>query len=295
MTFLSDGVRCAAWHLRGQGAGFRTERGRPCVVMAHGFGGTRDTGLLDYAEGFAAAGLDVLLFDYRGFGASGGSLRQHVSARMQRADYDAAIAAARALDGVDPERIVLWGTSYSGGHVIPVAADDGRVAAVVAMTPATDGLAALIALVRHAGLRGLLPLVGHGLRDAVGALVGRKPHHLPVVGRPGTIAVMTSSGAFEGYTALAGPTWRNEVCARVALAVALNRPVRAAGRLRAPMLVQVGDLDAVAPASAAERAAANVRGESELLRYPVGHFDVYTGPWQKQLLEDQIGFLERHL
>jgi pimeloyl-ACP methyl ester carboxylesterase len=163
------------------------------------------------------------------------------------------------------------------------------------MTPATDGLAALIALVRHAGLRGLLPLVGHGLRDAVGALVGRKPHHLPVVGLPGTIAVMTSSGAFEGYTALAGPTWRNEVCARVALAVALNRPVRAAGRLRAPMLVQVGDLDAVAPASAAERAAANVRGESELLRYPVGHFDVYTGPWQKQLLEDQIGFLERHL
>src|SRR5690349_12663817 len=46
------------------------------------------------------------------------------------------IAAARKMSRVDPERIVLWGTSYSGGHVVTVAARDGRVAAAISMTPA---------------------------------------------------------------------------------------------------------------------------------------------------------------
>src|SRR5690349_11095765 len=149
LTFLSNGTPCAAWHLTGSGDAFATESGRPCVVMAHGFGGTRDTGLLDYAEGFAAAGLDVLLFDYRGFGDSDGTPRQRVSYRRQRADYRAAVRAARALPGVDPARIVLWGTSYSGGHVLPVAVSDARIAAIISMTPAVDGRAALLAILRR--------------------------------------------------------------------------------------------------------------------------------------------------
>jgi pimeloyl-ACP methyl ester carboxylesterase len=295
LTFLSNGVTCAAWHLPGAGDAFAGEHGRPCVVMAHGFGGTRDTGLLGYAEGLAAAGLDVLLFDYRGFGDSAGSPRQHVSFRRQRADYAAAIAAARRLDGVDPARIVLWGTSYSGGHVVPVAVADGRIAAIVSMTPATDGLAALLAMIRHGGLRRVAPLVAHGLRDAVGALLGRPAHHLPLVGAPGSTAVMTSPGALDGYTALAGPTWRNEVCARVALEVAFNRPVRWASRLRMPLLVQVGDHDSVAPPAAARRAAARAGRFGEVRRYPVDHFDVYDGPAQQQALADQVAFLGRHL
>ena len=240
--------------------------------MAHGFGGTKDTGLLAYAEGFAAAGLDVLVFDYRGFGASEGTPRQNVSFRRQRADYHAAIAAARRLDGVDPDRIVLWGTSYSGGHVVPVAVTDGRIAAVVSMTPAMDGLAALLAMFKHGGVRRLAPLVGHGLRDVLGALLGRPRHHLPVVGVPGSTAVMTTPGALEDYTALAGPTWRNEACARVVLEVAFNRPIRFAPRLRAPMLVQIGGprLGRAARRSAAHRSPGrDVRRVAQLPRRPL--------------------------
>lgn len=295
VSFFSNDVACAAWHLAGAGAAFATEQGRPCVVMAHGFGGTRDTGLLGFAEGFAAAGLDVLLFDYRGFGDSEGTPRQLVSYRRQRADYVAAIAAARRLPGVDPERVVLWGTSYSGGHVLPVAVADGRIAAVVSMTPAMDGLTALLALYRHGGIRRLAPLVVHGLRDACRALSGRPPHHIPVVGRPGTTAVLASPGALEGYTALAGPTWRNEVCARVALEVAFNRPIRHASRLRAPLLVQVGEHDSVVPPASAVRAAARAGGHAELTEHPVDHFDVYDGPAQLRALAGQVDFLRRHV
>ena len=294
-TFTSNGVTCAAWRFLGTGDAFAGPNGRPCVVMAHGFGGTRDTGLQAYAEGFAAAGLDVLLFDYRGFGDSDGGPRQLVSFRRQRADYRAAIAAARQLDGVDPDRIILWGTSYSGGHVLPVAVGDGRIAAALSLTPAMDGLAAMLAILKHGGPRRIAVLVRHGLKDLVRSLTGRAPHHLPVVGEPGSLGMLTAPGALAGYQALAGPTWRNQVCARAALEVAFNRPTRFAGRVRFPLLVQIGSNDAIAPPAAAHRAAERAGRHASVQTYPVDHFDVYEGAWQQQALADQLTFLGRHL
>lgn len=289
ITFTSHGYRCAAWHLAAPDA----PEGRPCVVMAHGFGGTRDTGLLGYAEAFAAAGLDVLLFDYRGFGDSEGAVRQDVSVRSQRQDYHAAVAAARLLPGVDPDRIVLWGTSYSGGHALVVAAQDRRIAAVVSMTPAMDGVATLRHLMRVAGLGQLARAAGHGAVDAVRALAGLAPHHVPIVGPPGSAAMITAPGAEAAYASAAGPTWRNEVCARTALTVGLNRPIVHARRLPCPILIQVGTVDRVAPPDAARRTAEKAGARAQLREYPIDHFDVYGGPWQEQALADQLDFLAR--
>ena len=101
-----------------------TQGDAPCVVMAHGFSGTRDDGLPGYAEAFRDAGFVVVLFDYRHFGASTGEPRQLLDIARQLDDYRAVIEWARGLDGIDPDRIVLWGTSYSGGHVLTLAAAD---------------------------------------------------------------------------------------------------------------------------------------------------------------------------
>jgi len=161
-AFSSDGVRCAAWRLTARSDALTGERGRPCVVMGHGFGATRDSGLLPFAHRFAEAGSDVLSCDYRGYGASEGAPRQNVAHRRHRQDYHAAIAHARGLDGVDRERIVVWGSSYSGGHVIPVAAEDGQVAAVISQGAAMDGFVALLDIGRYAGIRQLLKLTAHG-------------------------------------------------------------------------------------------------------------------------------------
>ena len=75
VTFRSGGVPCSAWHFRG-GEGLAGAGGRPVLVMGHGFGGTKDAGLQPFAERISAAGIDVLAFDYRGFGASSGEPRQ---------------------------------------------------------------------------------------------------------------------------------------------------------------------------------------------------------------------------
>src|SRR3954453_18653918 len=83
----------------------------PCVVMAHGFSATRDDGLPAFAERFAAAGLVVVVFDYRHFGRSTGEPRQLLDIGRQVDDYRAALRFARALPGVDTARIALWGTS----------------------------------------------------------------------------------------------------------------------------------------------------------------------------------------
>lgn len=293
--FESVGMRCAAWHFEGETDAFADERGRPCVVMAHGLGGTRDSGLRPFAERFAAAGLDVLLFDYRHFGDSEGEPRQLVSVKRQHADYHAAIAFARGLDGVDPDRIVVWGTSYAGGHAIVVAADDGRVAAAVSQVPATDGLAALANLARYAGVGLLARATAHGLRDAAGALLGRPPHTIPLVGPPGSLAAMTSEDAEPGYKAVVGPTWRNEMCARALLEVGLNRPISRAADVPCPLLIQIADRDAVAPPEAAQKAAWTATGRAEVRRYPIGHFDVYTGDGFERCAADQLHFLGRHL
>jgi pimeloyl-ACP methyl ester carboxylesterase len=265
------------------------------VVLAHGFAGTVDSGLMPYAEGFAAAGMDALAFDYRHFGASAGEPRQLVSIRRQLEDYAAAIAFARTLDGVDPQRIVVWGSSYSGGHVVAVAVADARAAAAIAQTPAMDGVATLANVARYAGPGLLARLVLAGLRDLAGSLLGRPPLMVAVVGPPGSLGAMTSADAEPGYRTIAGPSWRNEVAARFALGAGSYRPGLQADRLPCPILVQIADHDAVAPVKAAQEAAWRATGRAEVRNYPIGHFDVYTGAPFERALADQVHFLRRHL
>src|SRR5262249_31579302 len=150
--------------------------------------GTRDDALPAYAESFQDAGFVVALFDYRHFGASTGEPRQLLDVRRQIEDYRTVVDWARQLDRVDPERIVLWGTSFSGGHVLTVAARDPRIAAVIAQAPFVDALPTL-ALIPPKNLA-LLTLTG--LRDKAGAARHHPPHLLPAVGDPGTLAAMTA-------------------------------------------------------------------------------------------------------
>jgi dienelactone hydrolase len=294
VAFGSHGGTCQAWRYAPDEVAISPAVARPCVVMAHGLGGTRDASLAPYAERFAAAGMHVLLFDYRHFGASDGEPRQLVSVRRQLQDYSAAVEFARALAGVDPERVAVWGTSFAGGHALVTAARQPGVAAAICQCPMMDGLAAVRRILQYAGPGQLLRLTGHGLRDAVLAPFGRV-HYVPTVGPPGSLAVMSSPDADAGYRALGPPDFRCEIAARIALTVGLYRPVRYADRVRCPVLVQICEQDSVAPAAAAEAVVRRLGERGEAQRYPIGHFEPYTGAWFERSVGDQVEFLRRHL
>jgi fermentation-respiration switch protein FrsA (DUF1100 family) len=291
VTLSSGGLDCAAWLYRPVAEGSRGGRA-PLVVMAHGFSATRELRLDAYAERFSAAGLGVLLFDYRHFGASAGEPRQLLDIRKQHADYHAAIAYARGLDWVDPERVAVFGSSFSGGHAVAVAAADPRIAASVSQCPFMDGLASLPTL----GAMNMARATVAGLRDQLGALAGRAPHYIPAVGPPGSFAVMTTPDSEPGFTALVPTqtTWENRVAARIALRVGTYRPGLSAARLRNPALFCVCDGDSLAPAARTLKLAAKAP-HGEIKRYPVGHFDIYVGEPFEQAVSDQTEFLVRHL
>jgi len=295
IDFKSKGVTCRAWFYPAQGDALSSSAGVPCVVMAHGFGGTRDAGLEPYAEKFAAAGLAVLLFDYRHFGASDGEPRQLLSVRRQLADWAAAIRVARAQQSVDGARIALWGSSFSGGHVIAAGAADGKVAAITSQGPMMDGLAAVHNVARYAGILQLLKLAWAGLIDTIGNLAGADPYYIPIVGRPGTLAAMASEDAYDGFHAIAPADWRNEVTARTALALSLYRPGRRANRLPCPTLIQICDHDSVAPVYAAEAAALHAGPRATERHYHIGHFDIYRDAGFRQSSADQLAFFSEHL
>jgi fermentation-respiration switch protein FrsA (DUF1100 family) len=262
--------------------------------MAHGFGATRDASLEPYAARFAAASMAALVFDYRHFGASGGEPRQLVSVRRQLQDYAAAIAFARTLDGIDASRVAVWGTSFAGGHALVTAARVPGLAAAVCQCPMMDGLAAVRHIAGYAGVGQLLRLTAHGLLDIVLAPFGGT-HYIPIVGRPGELAMMSSPDAYEGYRALTPPGFRFDVAARIALGAALYRPVAEAAHARCPVLVQICTRDSVAPGPAAEEAVRRLDARGEVRRYDIGHFEPYFGVPFERSVADQVEFLTRHL
>lgn len=287
IAFPSGDGQCVAWLYPGA-----PDAGTvPCVVMAHGFGACKEGRLDAFAERFVAAGMAALVFDYRHFGCSSGEPAQLVDIGRQHEDWQAAVAHARRLDGVDPDRIALWGSSFSGGHVVWVAARDPRIAAAVSQVPYASGPATLV----RTGPGRLARLVLAGLRDQVGGLLGH-PHYVPIVGPEGSLAAMTADDADRAYPALypEGFEFRNEVPARVGLRLGTYSPGREARRVRCPLLVLVGERDTITPPGPARRMAERApRGE--LASFFGAHFEVYRGErfeWAAGLATD---FLRRSL
>lgn len=287
VTFTSQGIRCAAWlYIPSGSAPF------PCVILAHGLGGTRELRLDAYATRFAQAGLAALVFDYRYSGASEGEPRGLNDISAQLEDWASAIAYARAHKELDARRIALWGTSLSGGHVIVVAARDRGLTAVVSQNPFTDGLTNL----SSARPLEMLRLMGIAIRDQFQGWLGQPPISVKVSGQPGDIAVFTSPD-FETdrqHLVPEGVQWKNQISARVLLRLPLYRPITYAPRVQCPLLLCIGDRDkADSPHAAIKTAHAAPQGE--VRRYDCDHYDFYEGEIFQQTVADQSAFLAQHL
>jgi fermentation-respiration switch protein FrsA (DUF1100 family) len=290
VRFRSGDTECAAWHYPGSNGA--------CVIMAGGFAVPKEPATDLFATRFHEAGFTVLAFDYRRVGESGGEPRLVLPMGAQVADWLAAIEFAESLPGVDQAKLAAWGFSASGGHVFRVAARSPTLAAAIAQTPNADGPAGARKASSYQRPGAMLRFTGRALLDLLGGLVGRAPLLVPLVGQPGTVAMLTTPDGLDGDRALdpdgRHSDWQRVVAARSTLGLICYRPGRDAARVRCPLLVLVCDQDQTAPAEDAVRAARRAP-RAELVRLPTGgHYEPFLGGHERAV-EAELSFLRRHL
>lgn len=274
IEFDAEGVTLRGWFH----AADANTLAAPTVVLAHGFSAVKEMYLDEYAAVFAAAGLNALVFDNRNFGASDGTPRQEIDPWAQMRDYRHAITFATTLPEVDASRIGIWGSSYSGGHVLVVAAIDRRVKAVVSQVPMVSGHANLRALVRADFLAGFRELFDE---DRVARFHGKAPAMVPAVAEdplaPSALPTADSWQWFTSTAAARAPSWRNEVTLRSVEMFAEYEPITYLPYISpTPLLMLPAEGDHLTPADLAIDAYERARQPKKLTILPGGHFDAYV-------------------
>ena len=246
-----------------------------------------------YAIRYQEAGFALLAFDYRHFGESEGEPRQLILIPYQLEDYTAAIKYARGLKEIDPARIVLWGTSASGGYGMVIAAKDKNIACVCAQCLGLDPHASGEMFLKRLGIKHILLLFVHGQRDMMRFRLGLSLHKIPIVRKPGSIAFFTISDAYDSYSKLASENFINEICARVILRSHGFKPVEHLRNVQCPTPIQICDHDSLAPIST--EIAKELEKYAEVKHYPIGHFDIYTGDNFEKSVSGQLDFFKKQL
>jgi fermentation-respiration switch protein FrsA (DUF1100 family) len=226
---------------------------------------------------FSSNGFNALVFDNRNFGESDGTPRQEIDPWAQVRDYRHAITYATTLAETDPRRIGVWGSSYSGGHVLVVAAIDRRVKAVVSQVPMVSGYDNLRALVRADFLDGLRQGFD---ADRTARFRGDPPAMIPVVAEdplaPSALPTPDSWQWFIEASKNRAPTWRNEVTLRSVEMLGEYNPIDYIAQISpTPLLLLPGENDVLTPTHLAIGAYEKAREPKKLKLLPGGHFDAY--------------------
>jgi len=135
VSFKSGGLKLAGDFYKPEGKG-----PFPVAVMAGGWCYVKELAQPLYAQEFVRNGMAALVFDYANMGESEGQPRQHINPWQQIENYRDAISYVETRDDVDANRIGVWGISYSGGHVLILAATDPRVRCAVSNVAVVNGL-----------------------------------------------------------------------------------------------------------------------------------------------------------
>ncbi len=275
ITFMSAGKKLVGWLYLPDG--MKKDEKRPTIVMAHGWTALKEMYLDDYAAKFANGGFVVVVFDYRNFGGSEGEPRHHIDPYMQHEDYKNAITWATLQPMVDANRIGIWGSSYSGGHVIHLAAHDRRVKCAVAQVPLVNGVENFRRLVRADAFPGLHAWLA---ADRAEQYTTGKVNYLPVVAEQGQPSALPTADSYEWFIDVwkkRAPAWENRQTVR-SLELALEYNPGASIHLISPtpFMMIVAKNDVLTPTDLAIEAFGHARAPKQLVILPGGHFDAYV-------------------
>jgi pimeloyl-ACP methyl ester carboxylesterase len=289
-TFKSEGTQIVGYHWSPSDVSTPA----PVVIIAHGLGGLQTSRLQPYAERFSAAGYHAITFDYRYWGQSAGYPRNIIDVKSQQEDYTAAAAYVGNLTGVDASRVVLWGTSLSGGHVLELGARLPTLAAVIAQVPHVNGLAT-VGQLPPASLPGL---INAGLQDSARSLTNSTPLYVPTANRTGEFGALTQAGAYEGYQFIQPnpPAPGNVFPARFVTQLPTFSPDTTAANSKHPTFIGIGLTDNVVSPNATLALARRFKTATVYNYSQAGHFDVYpTKPYFETTMSQQIAFLQANV
>ncbi len=296
VTFLSQGLRCAAWLYLPDDLK-RGER-RPAIVMAHGFSAVKEMYLDAFAERFVAAGFVTLVFDYRYQGASWGEgePRGQIIPAEQHEDYRNAITWVSLRTEVDSSRIGVWGSSYSGAHVLHIAAFDRRIKAAVAQVPLINGWQNAQRLMRPDVFAQFVEALA---QDRVQRYTGGAVNYVPVVAPEGQPSALPTPDSYEWFTqtgATRAPSWRNEVSLESMEKFLEYNPAANVHLIApTPLLMVVASNDTLTPTDLALAAYERALEPKSLVIAKGPHFAAYTEPGFSQTAPPAVEWFTRHL
>ena len=295
VEFPSGGSLCRGW-LYGPDAPARMQPA-PAIVMAHGFSAVKEMfQLSSYAERFEAAGFMVLVFDFRFLGASDGNPRGQIISHEQQEDYRNAITWMSLQPEVDEDRIGVWGTSLSGGHVLHLAAFDKRIKTVVAQVPTIDPVKQIV---HRSGKDGLERFMGMLATDRSQRFKDGTVNYVKLVGLPGELSVLSVPDAYEAMTrnAAKAPNWINQVTLESMENYVEYVPTASIELISpTPLLMVLAEQDSIIPVELARAAFDRAGDPKNLLVLPCGHFEVYeTEPWFSDAVSSMVEWYTKYL
>jgi len=276
ITFASQGLRCSGWLYLPDD--HPTDHKAPAIVMAHGFSAVKEMCLSHFAERFMAAGFVTLVFDFRYLGHSEGKPRGQLFPHEQREDYCNAISWLSDHPQVDPERIGVWGTSFSGGIAMHLAAFDKRVKAVAVQVPSVHNWESR----RRMDSERFDKASTFLMQDRIARYKTGAVNYLKVVAPEREPSALPTAEAYEWFMEASkiAPSWRNQVTVE---SLEKIREFDPAGPIHliapTPLMIIVAEHDSLIPFNLIVDAYERASEPKAISVLPCGHFDVYTEPW----------------
>ncbi|KAF2167913.1 hypothetical protein M409DRAFT_22059 [Zasmidium cellare ATCC 36951] len=272
----------------------------PCLVMAHGWSCVQEMELPSIAEHLTSTlPLAVLTYDHRNFGASdsrAGDPRREIVPAEQVNDLNDAVTFVGGLEGIDAERVGVWGYSYAGGHAICAGAADPRVRVVVATAPVVSGWGQAQRVIPPGSREAVW---GAFAADRKARVDGAEPARIPVVSEdPAAPCTMPSRSAHAWFSKWEGKSsWVNDLTVRTSWMGAYMEPAGVIQYISPrSLLMLVAETDCEAPVELAIDAFEKAKQPKQLEILPrCGHFDIFDGPVFERLLKVTVEFLQERL
>jgi fermentation-respiration switch protein FrsA (DUF1100 family) len=289
--FTVDGLTCRGWYYRPDGVDETAKL--PAIILLTGFGGVKEFAISTFAELFVERGFSAIVYDNRYTGESEGEPRGRIVPSLQHDDLRAAIGWVLGQHNIDPKKIILWGTSFGGGHALFVGALDPRVSAVITLVA---GLGPRESLDR--GDRATWRAIWTALTDdfmnhnATGDDMA-----IPIVAPPGQPCLVRDEelSAWLRNMAHKAPKWPNRITAESRRRVFEYTPTAFIDAISPrPLLMFAMSDDRLIPLRRQREVFAQAGEPKRLEVFQGGHVDPYEDPLRSRVVSISVEWLAQH-